>query len=347
MKSNFRNSKATLLATAAVLVMGTGIASKPAAAFDTVNWSWDKTVTENVVKDVTVTIDSNPTGMLELEKSQTLVGDVTASSSIHNVSNNPPADGSGVIQVEEFFDFVTFTNDVGDPSPIDPVPLFYGTNGQLQGELLPGGTLDEGSDQLTGTVHVIGEIAVTPEGAQDGLDLPEIASAATAVGNNQSLESDVSLELHDGQFLYGGYDPEFSEQLTGLDTSGVSGNVYTNAAAFLTFAGALQGITPASISATSDVGEILNASVDSTATAVGNNIDITLAATTPDDAFMLADATQYAFADISATSTVDDVTVNNYANLAALEGPLVNSAATAVGNNFSVKLTSPLAENPL
>ncbi len=347
MKTHFKNKKSLFLATAAVVVMGTGLISAPAQAFDSVNWSWDKTVTENVLKEVTVNIESNPSGMLELEKIQTQVGDVTANSSIHNISNNPPEEGDGFVQIEDYFLFVTSTDDTTDPSGIEPVAPFLGSEGQLTAELLPGGTFDEGADIMQGTVHVFGELPIVPEGAQNGLDLPEIASTATAVGNNQSITSDVSLELHDGQFLYGGYDSENSAQLTSLDTSGVSGNVNTNAAAFLTFAGALQGITPASVSASSDVGEILNASVDSAATAVGNNIDITLAAATPDDAFMLADVTQYSFANISATSTVADVTVNNYANLAALEGPLVNSAATAVGNNFAVKLTSPLSANPL
>ena len=35
------------------------------------------------------------------------------------------------------------------------------------------------------------------------------------------------------------------------------------------------------------------------------------------------------------------VDVNNYTNMAALTGPLVSSKATAIGNNLSLKITSP------
>ena len=67
--------KKLLLASAAVVVMGLGLAPKPALAFDELNWTWDKTVTEDVVKTVNVNIDSSPTGMLELEKIQMQIGD--------------------------------------------------------------------------------------------------------------------------------------------------------------------------------------------------------------------------------------------------------------------------------
>ena len=107
-------------------------------------------------------------------------------------------------------------------------------------------------------------------------------------------------------------------------------------------------IEPATISATSSVSAILNASVESNATAVANNMNIDLEASTPDDAFMIADITQHAFANVSATSLVDDVTINNYTGLGAAgfgpgedQIPLVSSNATAVGNNLAVKVSGP------
>jgi hypothetical protein len=334
-----KNFKTMLLATAAVLVVGTGVASTPAQAFDTVDWTWNKIVTENVVKDVNITLDSAPSGMVEIEKIQTQIGDVTATSEVHDITNNPPQSGTGgtadvniPISLEAFYD----PNQVNNPVQSMTVLTPGFTDGNATGF----------DDQIGSIFHLAfdlhGTVAVTPTTAQDAIDLPEILSTATAVGNNQTIESSVMVELHDGQFLFGGYNQDTGGSLSQLDTSGVSGNVDTNAAAFLTFAGAMGAIMPAEITATSNVSNILNASIDSSATAVGNNMDVTLAASTAADALMIADITQYSFADISATSTVSDITVNNYANMAALTGPLVSSKATAVGNNFSVKVTSPL-----
>ena len=135
-----------LLASAAVAVMGMAMASQPAMAFDTVNWEWNKLIEETVIKDVNVTIDVSPTGMTEIEKMQILIGDVTASSSVTNVSNNPPGEiVDGVLQVEDFFHITSATDDSTDPSTIDPAPGVFGSDLVLQAELL-GGTYDEGTD---------------------------------------------------------------------------------------------------------------------------------------------------------------------------------------------------------
>lgn len=82
--------KSLLLASAAAAVIGLGFSASPAKAFDEVNWTWEKLVTEDVLKTVNVLIDASPTGMVELEKIQFMIGDVTASSSITNFTNNPP-----------------------------------------------------------------------------------------------------------------------------------------------------------------------------------------------------------------------------------------------------------------
>ena len=332
--------KKALFATAAVIALGTGMTPKSAHAFDNVNWSWDKTVTETVIKDVNINIENNPSGMLELEKIQTQVGDVTATSNVHDIKNNPPSDGAGdgTVSIDTTIDLTADydSNQAGNPV----TGLTINSPGFTDGNA--SGSDDQNANQVHLTFDLQGDVPFTPEGAQDAADLPSILSDATAVGNNQQIASDVSLELHDGQFLYGGYNPEYQGQpLMSINTSGVSGNVNTNAAAWLTFASALGGLEPASITASSDVSSILNASVDSTATAVGNNTDIALTATTPADALMIGDLTQYAYADVSATSSVNCVSVNGYANMSALDGPLVSSRATAVGNNMSIKVTSP------
>lgn len=357
--------KKLLLASAAVVVMGLGFAPKPALAFDELNWSWDKTVTEDVTKTVNVNIESNPTGMLELEKIQMQIGDVTATSTVTNVTNNPP--GPSAEPAPEpaptafTLDLKAKYDDNQENNPITSVTLLNADETGLELSNASG-HVDNNKEKvyLTFDLTVPAEEAPPEQiaiGDRLGVDLPKVASVATAVGNNQNIESSVSIELHDGQYLFGGFsetpaDPE--GPLGNIFDPEQAGNTHTNALSDLILAAGTGLITPASVSADSTVTGILNASVDSQATAVGNNMNIELNAVSADDAFMIADVTQFSYADITATSLVDDVTLEGYSELGAagmgpcggcLEGepqiPLVNSVATAVGNNFSVKITSP------
>lgn len=351
-----KNRKTLLLASAAIAVMGMGTGSKSALAFDNVSWDWNKLVTENVVKDVNVTIDVSPTGMTEIEKSQTFIGDMISSSTVSNIANNPPSEiVDGTIDVEDFFHITTTTDDSVDPNLLTPAPPVFGSELALKAELL-NGTLDEGTDVLDMNVRVFGEIEVGDQlaGELDAVDLPKVESVATAVGNNQDIFSTVSTDLHDGQFLWGGFNAAegTDEAVTDLETvlgfAPDLGNTHTSGAAYLTFAGALGMIDPSTISADSDVNTIVNASVDSDATAVGNNMSVELAAFTPADALMIADITQYAYADVSASSLVDDVSVSSYIGFGDAgmgpgeeQIPLVSSSATAVGNNLNIEVSSP------
>jgi len=350
-----KTNKKVLLASAAIAVMG--MTSQSAMAFDTVNWEWNKLITETVIKDVNVNIDSNPTGMTEIEKMQILIGDVTATSSVTDINNNPPAEelSGGVLQVEDFFHITSATDDATDPSTIDPAPGVFGNDLILQAELL-GGTYDEGTDVLEMDFRVFGEFEFELiAGELDAADLPKVESLATAVGNNQDIASSTSVQLHDGQFLFGSFEggTEGSADLdTLLSMAPDLDNTHTEVAAGLALAGALGLIAPAIVSADSTVSGILNASVESAATAVANNMSVTLEATTASDALMIADITQFAYADVLATSSVSDVAVNNYTGFGAAgfgpsldpefaQVPLISSVATAVGNNFSVTVTSP------
>lgn len=353
---NLTRSK-MLLATAAVAVIGVGALPNQAMAFDEVNWSWDKAVTETVVKDVVANIDVAPTGMTELEKLQVHIGDVTASSTVSNITNNPPGEGAEPAPAPGPTVFTIDLKARYDDNQLDnPITSVELMNDEETGLDLSNSTghVDNNKEKIYLTFDLTmpeedPAPAPVPVGERLGVDLPAVASAATAVGNNQSIESSVSTQLHDGQFLFGG----FAEAEEGglnelLESTPDTGNTHTDIAAAVALAGGMGLIEPASVSADSSVTEILNASVNSEATAVGNNMSVDLAAITADDAFMIADVTQVAYADISATSLVDAVTVEGYSELGAAgfgagEGqiPLVNSAATAVGNNLSIKVTSP------
>lgn len=331
--------KMGLMAGVSTLALGM-FAFAPASAFEEVNWTWDATVTETVIKDVNINIDIAPTGLVMLEDLQIQIGDVIATSTVYGIDNNQPEGGDG-----------------GGGGPNEPIIVDLGTlsftgnydqpAGNVTGtatapdipeEQFLAGTVNNGSPfGITmnfdlGTIEV--EVPDDPEGEPgaplDALtELPEVISAATAVGNNTTIETDTAVELHEAQVLVG--DVEFpagedTDLTQGLDVLGWS-------------------VTPATVSATSTVYDILNASVDSTATAVGNNLAIDIEAEGP-DRLLMADVTQISVANVTATSTVYDVSLNNYINLGALDRPIVSSVATAVGNNKSISVSAPDIDDP-
>ena len=349
------------------------IASVPTAAFafDEVEWAWHKKVDELVDIDITIEDNFDTTGMTQIEKLQIQIGDVKAKSVVNGIDNNRPTDGSGggFVDIDETFTFSTTTDDSSDPSTVIG-PVVGGDDGttDVDATLLSGGTLDEGTDQLDFEVQVTGTVEV-PAGDAGSLDaeieLPTVESAATAVGNNQAITSEVATYLHDAQILFdvdcdgrrggdfargghggGGCDVEplnlEDDAIGGLAAIGgalaTGGNTHTAIAAVGAILAINGTIEKADIAASSEVYDILNARVDSTATAVGNNMSVDV---NPDgnlgDSVLIADITQLSVADISARSHVYDVSINNYTNLNGV-APIVSSAATAVGNNVSINV---------
>lgn len=297
------------------------ITSVPARAFDEVNWTWDATVTEIVTKDVNIDIDIAPTGMVMLEDLQIQIGDVTATSTVTGVHNIQPTDGgsAGGTQIVDL-GTLAFTGNYNEASG---AVTGMATAPALPGESFLTGTVNP-ADPFGVTMNFdLGEIEVTSEPGEAGLpldaltELPEVVSSATAVANNTSITADTAVQLHEQQVV------------VGIDTTfGEDGEP------------SLDDLTLAEVSATSTVSDILNASVDSLATAVGNNLSVEIAAAGPDRLFM-ADVIQLSAANITATSDVSGVEVSNYLNLGMLDRPLVSSVATAVGNNKSISVNAP------
>ncbi len=349
--------KTLLLTSAAVLALGLGIPSK-AQAFDTVNWEWNKTLTgtENVDVDIDI-ISPDATGIVELEKIQMNIGNVTATSNVNGIENNPPGVGEdGTVLIDETVSInLLYENPNGGTVPnVGSSVVYAAPDNEIDVEVIDGQLTESPQTNAHNDLidlRLTGEIEATAiEGINDAVDLPVVASAATAVANNQSITSSVGVNLHDAQINFGGFGegtgfnnlpvpPE--EAFAGAFDA--TGNTHTNLLLTAGLSGALGIITPGEVTATSTVADITNASIDSTATAVGNNLSVDLAAFTPDDAFVLADLTQFNYADVNATSDVTGISVDNYANLGVLEGPLVNSVATAVGNNASITVSSPAA----
>jgi len=351
-------SARTLAASLGVLAIG-ALAASPAMAFDDVDWDWYKDVNEKVDIDVDIDIDLESTGLVEVEKLQIFLGNVSAESKVHDITNYQ-------YDRDQYFDSKFYV----DGQKID--------------------ALGHGLEFIFCLCK--GDNCDVDERAFDALvDLPSVVSAATAVGNNQSITSDVPVFLHDGQFVantqFNNYDYEalkaaMPASLNGGNGGYNAGNLHTDLAILFTLASGFGLLTPAEITATSTVYNIKNATVDSSATAVANNLSVTLESDIDgtqaaalktsticipsysnswcgggnhdggdpllSNHVVIADITQFAYANVSAVSNVCDVEISEYTNLApdVLGRPLVNSVATAVGNNVSITVGVPEVPAP-
>lgn len=327
-----------LAASLGVLAMG-AVAVSPAMAFDNVTWNWSNNTKQHTDVDVNVDVNVDSTGLVQIEKLQIFLGDVKAESVVKDITNTPTATGP-------------------------QGPKGYG---------LMGGDDKEHGDHGGPQVNV-------PK-LDASKELPIVLSSATAVGNNQSITTDVPVFLHDGQFvanvkdgkyrdINGGFDiAAFSASLPASDARGgydggaSNGNLHTDIAGLFTLGAVLGVLDKADIQAKSLVDNIKNASVDSSATAVANNLSVTVASDVDGSGrggasnhVVIGDITQFALANVSASSKVTDVSATNYdhmrqlttATLSPTEGnlgnviqvpsPWVSSTATAVGNNVSINV---------
>lgn len=350
---------ARLLA-ASLGVLAVSAMATPAMAFDNLEWNWQKDVKERVDIDVNINIDVRPTGLVEIEKLQIFFGDVTATNYVAHIYNDPFYQGAGYR--EEYY--VPDAKVRGD-GPRTKTICVYGKD--CGGE---GGHDDKGWDK----------IPVKPLNAT--IELPIILASATAVGNNQSITSDVPVFLHDGQFVAevkdryrdvytadalsrgmpsGGYDGGGQcGRYCGYDEP--EGNLHHEIAG-LFLLGALAGVfEEAEISARSTVNDVKNVSVDNSSTAVANNLSVNLASDTAANHVLIADITQFAIANVTADTRTTNVTATGYdhmrqlttATLAPSDSnpyqviqvptPWVSSTATAVGNNASINVGPVLAE---
>jgi hypothetical protein len=135
-----------------------------------------------------------------------------------------------------------------------------------------------------------------------------------------------------------------------------SGNTYHDVALLTTMAAGAGLLKKADITAVSTVDDILNASVDSAATAIGNLKSIDLTTANANNGLVIADITQVSVADVSAYSTVGGSPLGptaldvsnvsygggiNFVNYNHLGGvTLAKSTATAIGNVVNVGVNS-------
>lgn len=344
---------ARTMAASLLVLAAASFGTSPAMAFDNVEWNWQNDVKEKVDIDVYLDVDVESTGLVQIEKLQVFLGDVKAQSYVSHIYNDP----------------IRPRDDVKPPH---------------------GGGYGHGDKKKKPDVRV----SFKPLDART--ELPIVLSSATAVGNNQSITTDVPVLLHDGQFVanvkdgrYGcndycdtGFDiaafgaalPSAGSRNGGYNY-GPDGNLHTDIAGLFTLGAALGVLTKAEIEAESIVKAVKNVSVDSSATAVANNLSVTLASDVDGGSscssgckdrlsnhVVIGDITQFALANVQATSKVSNVTASGYdhmrqlttATLTPTEGnlgnvvqvptPWVSSVATAVGNNVSINVGRDLTK---
>lgn len=210
-------------------------------------------------------------------------------------------------------------------------------------------------------------------------ELPKVVSNAAAFGNMISIESDVMVEEHSIQvvadrncelnrgataglrgdcsvnFDKADFDLDADYSINDAPVNLDTQNHFHDVGLFAALSGGAGLLTKANISAVSAVDDILNASVESTATAIGNFKSIDLASAKNDNGVVLADITQVSIADVSAMSTVGGgprilcvsegcngvyggIEIVNYNNLGGMT--IAKSTATAIGNAVNISVNS-------
>jgi hypothetical protein len=218
-----------------------------------------------------------------------------------------------------------------------------------------------------------------PDSFDATTELPKVINSATSIANLQSITSDVPVFLHDAQFVADvaerdnhryGYD-KFAYLLdragsgTGYGQYAESGNLHTDLAKAFIYGAVYGYLSPAEIEAKANTALIVNASVDNTATAAANIASVTLESAVDGSKLnngydartchtycdvdrlsnhvVIADYTQFAYANVVAEANTLGVIVNNYDSLGKIDA-LVNNAATALGNVVQIQVGAPPAE---
>ncbi|GKX33597.1 MAG: hypothetical protein MnENMB40S_12150 [Rhizobiaceae bacterium MnEN-MB40S] len=181
----------------------------------------------------------------------------------------------------------------------------------------------ENEQQTLGALTSTGNVTAVDNALISGLtgaapitDLAAVETSASALGNSASIESDVQVS-YDSIQTFGGVDVALAAPLVG-DIADLS--------------------LPGTVTSSSSAIGILNASVDSSATGVANNLTVNLETTSDQDAFGIGNNEQTALAIVSSTSLVDAVSFGGFADLGTLDNAVVKSVSTAVGNNFGVTI---------
>jgi hypothetical protein len=282
------------------------------------------------------------------------------------VGNNPDSEG-GIASAGGAFEGadITVTGAVYDP---------FGADGVGNGE----------SDGVIFTVSVDN---IQPSDSYDAAtELPKLNATATALANNASVSGEGVVNVHAGQFAFDaatGGEPAGGDAASANYSMGnqTSPNTNLSGALGLTLLALNGDIAPSSVTATTNAYDIDNFAVDASATALANNMNISVQSVSAGeppvdgdtqsmsaafnhggngdwgnggdtdvdgiqpDVALISDVTQFAYANVTANSNIYDVNLNHYTGLGSLDQPVINGAATAIGNNLSIKVGAPAIDD--
>ncbi|GMG82459.1 hypothetical protein LNKW23_16720 [Paralimibaculum aggregatum] len=232
--------KSALLASAAIML------AAQAQAFDTVDWNWDADVQTQVTQTIDVTAELDATGLGMVENEQVFIGSASASSDVTALTVTPsvPLNGLGT----------------DDLARVESAGTAVGNNGSIESDVktdvdssqLTGGA--EIVDPLTGLVSVGAPAVIAATSTVSGITNAQVDSSATGVGNNLTI--DVTPGTGDAILVAN------NVQTTYADIASVS------------------SVSTVTVSDYSGLGGLSDPLVGSAATAVGNNLDVSVAGST-------------------------------------------------------------------
>jgi hypothetical protein len=254
-----RSLKATLLAAAALSVMAL---SAPALAFDTVQWNWQLDANTSVDQDVNIDVSTNPTGVGIVENGQTFAGTASATSTVTApaVSLDPASIPS--VSVNDVARLESSATAVGNSASISSDLSANIDSSQVVGGAVTGVSVEDPQGNGNGNGNAFGlndgetELGIATISATStltGAQNLQIDSAAQAIANNLSINLGGPTN-DDRTLLANNVQSTFA---TVTATSTVDAPVASN----------LTGL-----------GSLTDAFIGSTATAVGNNLQVQVSA---------------------------------------------------------------------
>ncbi|MBX6322672.1 MAG: hypothetical protein IRY94_12650 [Rhodospirillaceae bacterium] len=250
-----------LLAGSAALALATGMA-RQASAFDKVDWDWYANIHEYVNIDVDIDAKFEPDGLVQVEKFQLQVGDVKATSIVTDVEFKVDDGNDGKW-------------DWGHEPKVDPIEL---------PSVVSTATAVGNNQSITADVPVLlhdtqivhgdyfGGAEISAFSLVAGIENASVDSAATAVGNNISVDMS---EATDAAGAGGSFWADSSNALLVADITQID-------FADVTATSIVHGISIDGTSLTAPSVDGATAPiVSSVATAVGNNVNITVSVPQP------------------------------------------------------------------
>ncbi len=226
------------------------------------------------------------------------------------------------------------------------------------------------TEKYSETVNVREVVTVyaIQEAVQDAvLELPEVIDQATAIGNLVTVNSDVMVQEHSGQFLFdtvdnrrvckseqcepgpiakkvnfedADFDLDADLSLNDIEKDLHTNNHFHDLALLFGLAAGAGLIEQADISAKSEVYNIYNATGSAAATAIGNLKSIGVDTNNSNNGVVIADVTQLSVANVRASARARDIDIVNYTNLGGLDRAIARSTATAIGNSLNITVDS-------